>query len=457
MSNDTTRQGVLFKSLSKKNVIAEFDQRHASSDGGALLLKACDEKLGLSASLSACLVDSRQQAKVQHDLQTLFRQRLFAIACGYADASDAARLADDPIFKMLADRDPIEGFDLASQPTLSRFENGVSRGELLRMSEALANQVIQRHRRRKRGVRRITIDLDPTHDATHGGQQLSLFNGFYDSHCYLPLAGFLSFDNERDQYLFCYVLRPGNATAKQGCIGLLKRFLPALRQAFPKAKIRIRLDAGFAGHELYEFFEKECLEYVVCMSTNKVLKGHAEPLIAPLREALEAGKTWRPAFGECQYKARSWNQKRRVIMKADITLHAGRKPKENPRFIVTNIKRSPSWIYKRIYCQRGDAENRIKELKHGLSIDRTSCTSFLANQLRVLITGAAYVLMQELRLKARHTRFARAQVSTLRLHLLKFGAWVQSSVRRTLLHFPENAPYAQEWCRIARAVGAIPT
>jgi hypothetical protein len=457
MDNDTTRQGVLFKNLSKKNVIAQFDQRHASSDGGALLLKACDEKLGLSAGLAACLIDSRQEAKVRHDFQTMFRQRMFAIACGYADVSDAARLAEDPVFKMLADRDPVDGCGLASQPTLSRFENGIGRGELLRMSEALANQVIQRHRRRKRGVKRITIDLDPTHDATHGGQQLSLFNGFYDSHCYLPVAGFLSFDNEVEQYLFCYVLRSGTAVAKQGCIGLLKRLLPGLRQAFPKAKIRIRLDAGFSGHELYEFFEKEGLEYVVCMGTNKVLKRHAEPLIAPMRTALKAGKEWQPAFGEFQYKARSWNRHRRVIMKVDITLQTGRNPKENPRFIVTNIKRSPKWLYKRIYCQRGDAENRIKELKHGLSIDRTSCTSFLANQFRVLITAAAYVLMQELRLKARHTRFARAQVSTLRLHLLKFGAWVQSSVRRTLLHFPENAPHARDWCRIARAVGAIPT
>ena len=179
-----------------------FDQEQASSDGGAVLLKACDERLGLSAAIAACLRDDRQQAKIEHSYEEIFRQRMFGIACGYADGNDAARIADDPVFKLLAGRDPLSGSALDSQPTLSRFENAVSSGELLRMSEALAASVIKRHRRRKRKVTRITIDLDPTEDATHGGQQLSFFNRLYDSWCYLPLAGFLSFDNEPHQYLF---------------------------------------------------------------------------------------------------------------------------------------------------------------------------------------------------------------------------------------------------------------
>ena len=382
---------------------------------------------------------------------------MFGIACGYADGNDAARIADDPMFKLLAGRDPVTGLALASQPTLSRFENAVSSGELLRMSEALAQTVIQRHRRRKRKVKRITIDLDPTEDATHGGQQLSFFNRLYDSHCYLPVAGFLSFDNEPDQYLFCCLLRSGSAVAKVGCLSLLRRLLPRLRKAFPKAKIRIRLDAGFTGPELYEFFEAEHLEYVVCMGKNSVLLRFAEPLMAPLREALQAGEDIIPSFGECRYGARSWECQRRVIIKADIALHPGRKPKDNPRFIVTNLKTTPKFIYQKVYCARGDIENRIKELKLGLEIDRTSCTSFKANQLRVLMTAAAYVLMQELRLKARRTGCARAQVSTLRLRLLKLGVWFESSVRRIVLHLPTSTPYADDWRRIAISVGAIPT
>ncbi len=269
MNNSITKQCVLFKGLAKKALVARFDQEQASSDGGAILLKACDERLGLSAAMSAYLNDNRQPSKIQHSYQAIFQQRMFGIACGYADGNDAARLANDPVFKLLAGRDPVTGSALASQPTLSRFENAVSSGELLRMSEALANAVIQRHRRRKHKVRRITIDLDPTEDATHGGQQLSFFNRLYDSWCYLPLAGFLTFDNEPDQYLFCCLLRGGNAVAKTGCLSMLKRVLPRLRKAFPKAKIRIRLDAGFTGPELYEFFEVEHMEYVVCMGKTR--------------------------------------------------------------------------------------------------------------------------------------------------------------------------------------------
>ena len=265
MSNDITKQSVLFKGLTKKVLVARFDQELASSDGGAVLLKACDDRLGLSAAMAKCLRDDRQQAKVAHSYEEIFRQRMFGIACGYADGNDAARLADDPVFKLLAGRDPVTGSALASQPTLSRFENAVSCGELLRMSAALAASVIKRHRRRKRKVRRITIDLDPTVDETHGGQQLSFFNRLYDHWCYLPMPGFLSFDNEPDQYLFCCLLRSGSAVAKIGCLSMLKRLLPRLRKAFPKAKIRIRLDAGFTGPELYEFFEAKHMEYVVCM------------------------------------------------------------------------------------------------------------------------------------------------------------------------------------------------
>lgn len=457
MSDATTKQGVLFKDLAKKAVVARFDQDHASSDGGALLLKACDEKLGLSARLASCLRDERQAAKVEHQYQELFQQRMFGIACGYADGNDAARLSDDPVHKLLVGRDPIEGNRLASQATLSRFENAPGRAELLRMSEALADAVIERHKRRRKTARRITIDLDPTEDATHGDQQLTFFSAFYDTWCYLPLAGFLTFDDEVEQYLFCYVLRPGKAPAKEGCIGVLKRLLPRLRRAFPKAKIRLRLDGGFAAPELFEYFETEKLEYVVGMAKNSVLNRFAEPFMAPVREALEVHGEQTRCYGECQYQAGKWKHERRVIIKAEITHHFGREPKDNPRFVVTNLKGSPQRIYERIYCARGDAENRIKELKHGLEIDRTSCTSFLANQLRVLMTAAAYVLMQEIRLRARGTGCERAQVSTLRLRLLKVGAWIESSVRRIVLHLPISTPYAADWCRIARSVGAIPT
>ena len=269
-------------------------------------------------------------------------------------------------------------------------------------------------------------------------------------------TGGLTFDKEPEQYLFSYLLRPGNADAKQGCFGLLKRVLPKLRQAFPSAVIRLRLDSGFSGPDLYEFMEEEKCQYVVAMAKNSVLKTLAEPAMTVVREDADQDIET-ICYDDDLYAARSWSHKRRVIIKGQITYHSGRQPKENPRFLITNINRSPRHIYEKIYCGRGDAENRIKELKDGLEIDRTSCSSFLANQLRVLMTAAAYVLFQELRLKARHTRFGRAQVSTIRLHLLKFGAWVESSVRRVVLHLPTSTPFSNEWVRIAQKVGTVPT
>lgn len=456
MANNTIKQGVLFKGLDKKNVVVQFDQEHASSDGGAVLLKSLDDRLKLSETMAACLSDTRQQSKVLHSLPELFRQRLFGIACGYEDANDAARLGNDPVFKLLTGRDAIDGEALASQPTLSRFENGVRRADVLRMAEGLAETVINRHKRRKKKAKLITIDLDPTDDPAHGSQQLSLFNRFYDCNCYLPLAGFLTFDQEPEQYLFCYLLRPGNASAKLGCLGMLRRLLPRLRKAFPGARIRIRLDSGFTGPELYTFFEAQGLEYVVGMGKNSVLLDLAATAMDVVRADADNGIET-VCYDEACYAARSWSHERRVIIKGQITYHEGRKPKENPRFVITNVKGSPQYIYEKIYCARGDAENRIKELKDGLQIDRTSCTSFLANQLRVLLTAAAYVLFQELRLHARHTGHARAQVTTLRLHLIKLGAWVESSVRRIVMHLPTSMPYVDDWRRIARSVGAIPT
>jgi len=220
VSDDITPQSVLFPDLFRRPVVARFDQRHGSSDGGAILLKACDNRLRLTERLANGIVDARQSGKIEHTIGELVRQRLYAIACGYPDGNDAARLGEDPIQKLMVGRDPIEGATLASQPTLSRFENSVRRADLYRMGETLAECVIERHRQRLgRGVRHITIDLDPTDDPTHGAQQLTFFNAHYDTWCYLPVAGFLTFNDEPEQYLFAYVLRPGNAPASRGAIG----------------------------------------------------------------------------------------------------------------------------------------------------------------------------------------------------------------------------------------------
>jgi hypothetical protein len=458
LPNDTTTQSVLFPELAKKPVEVQFDEAQGSSDGGAVLLKAADRRLGLTERLASCLDEWRDSGRVRHSIWEMLAQRTFGIACGHADCNDAARIGEDPIHKLLLDRDPLGGDALASQPTLSRFENAVTPRELYRMGVALGEAVIERHRRRLRGrARKITIDLDPTDDPTHGAQQLSLFNGHYDCWCYLPVMGFLTFNDEADQHLVATVLRPGNAPAKLGAIGILKRLLTRLRRAFPKARFLVRLDGGFGCPELFEFLEAQGdVEYVVAMGKNSVLKRKAKRLMTKARRLSKKSKRTAHVFGEAQYAARSWrNTKRRVVIKAEVVRHPGRTPKENPRFVVTNLTQSPRWIYKRIYCGRGDVENRIKELHNGLDIGRTSCSGFWANQLRVLMTAAAYVLMQEIRLRARRTRLARAQVGTLRLELLKLGARVVRSVRRIVIHLPRSCGASTEWRRIALSLGAV--
>ncbi len=241
MQKDITGQSVLFPKLSRRLVVAKFDQRHGSSDGGAMLLKACDERLGLTQRLATCVVDPRQPGKIEHTIGDLVRQRLYAIACGYPDGNDAARLAEDPIQKLLVGRDPTVERPWPRSRHSRGFENAMRRSDLYRMGEALAECVIERHRRRLgRRVRHITIDLDPTDDPTHGAQQLTFFNAHYDSWCYLPVAGFLTFNHEPEQYLFAYVLRPGNAPATRGAIGILSRVLETVREAFPRARILVR-------------------------------------------------------------------------------------------------------------------------------------------------------------------------------------------------------------------------
>jgi hypothetical protein len=458
MRDDTTTQSVVFKDLFGKPVIARFDQPDSSSDGGAVLLKACDERLGLTEAIAACVNDSRQPGKVVHSFRDLVRQRVFGIACGYEDCNDAGRLAEDPMQKLLVDRDPLEGSALASQSTLSRFENALGPKALMGMGNALADTVIARHRKRLRGrAKRITVELDPTDDPTHGAQQLSFFNGHYDTWCYLPVAGFVQFDEEPEQYLFAYLLRPGNADAKLGAIGLLRRVLVRLRAAFPKARVLVRLDGGFAGPEMFDYLEAERVDYVVAMAGNAILKHLAEPLMKQARRLSRRSQQTEHLYGECQYAAGSWSRKRRVIIKAEVVRLGHRDPRDNPRFVVTNLRRVPQRIYEAVYCQRAHIELRIKELHYGLAIDRTSCTRFWANQLRVLLTAAAYVLFQELRLRAAGSACARAQVSTLRERLLKLGVWLERSARRVVLHLPDSAPWHVEWNHIARSLGAAPS
>lgn len=456
MTDDTIPQTVLFPDLLTKAVVATFDQPHASSDGGAVLLKAAERQYGLIDGFARCLVDDRQPGKVRHTLEDLVAQRIFGLACGYPDANDADRLGDDPIQKLLLGRDPIAGARLASQPTISRFENGAASQVLYRMGRELATSVIDRHRRRLHGrAGQITIDLDPTDDPTHGAQQLTFFNGHYDAWCYLPLLAFVTFDDETEQYLCAALLRPGNAPATRCARGVLCRLLALLRHAFPSARFLVRLDGGFATPEILDFLDAEPrVDYVVAMAENAVLTRFAAFAMVEAAALSEATGQTEHVYTEAAYAAGTWPHTRRMIIKAEVVRLSGREPRDNARFVITTLRQTPRWIYEQIYCARGDIENRIKELHDGLQIGRTSCGRFWANQLRVLLTAAAYILMQEIRMRAARTSCARTQVTGLRDRLLKLGVHVVVSVRRIVLHLPTSTPDLTAWRHIAFALGA---
>ncbi len=457
MATDCIAQLTFRFQQNSKPVVAAFDLAHASSDGGAVLLKAIDRRLGLTERLAVCASEWRQPGKVQHSILELLRQRVFGLALGYADCNDAARLAHDPIHKLLLDRDPLTGAALGSQPTLSRFENSVRRGDLYAMADTLADVVIatQQHRLKRQRVRRITLDLDTTEDPTHGQQQFALFNGYYGTWCYLPLLATLTFNNETPQYLVAALLRPGTAAVTRSAIGLLRRLFAKLRAAFPKARLRVRLDGGFTGEPLFAFLEAEGVEYIVGMAGNTRLAKRVRRLQGRARMQAKATGESVQLFGDTRYQARKWSRKRRIIMKAEVLRYPGRAPKNNPRFVVTNLPAPPAAVYA-CYAARGDMENRVKELKLGLALDRTSCAHFRANQFRVLLTAAAYVLFQELQRHAPRTAGAVAQVSTLRERLLKVAVWVERSVRRIVLHLPTAFPWLRPWRQLAQALGATP-
>jgi len=428
--------------LAKKPVVVRNDGGALTSDAGVLLLREIDEQLGLCERLAGCVVEWRDPKKVHHQVLALLRQRIYQIACGYEDCNDANHLRTDPALKLAVGRAPTED-DLASQPTLSRLENQVGWRECWRISEALLEAYVERHRQSPPG--RIVLDADATDDETHGNQQLAFFHGYYDHHCYLPLLIFAQAEGKGEQELIGAVLRPGNVHAGHRAMPILRRVVARLRAAFPNTEIEVRADSGLALPEVYEGCEEIALPYTISLPKNERLKALAEPWMQEARAIhAECGEKVQ-VFGQFSYAAETWQKQRRVIVKAEVMSQGN-----NPRFLVTSRPHfSPEQLY-RFYCGRGDPENRIKELKADLKADRLSCHRFWANHFRLLLHAAAYVLMQAMRKALAGTELARAQVSTLRLRLLKVGARIRESVRRVRVHLPSAYPWAHLWPRLAR-------
>jgi hypothetical protein len=415
-----------FSFFVKKNLTVDFKGGELSSDAGLLAIRQLDDRLGFTSGLAACLGDRRHDSYVRQPLLDLVRQRLYQIMAGYEDANDADGLRHDPVFKSIAGR-LLSDESLASQPTISRFENGVRVRDLYQLSMYLLEFYLSS---KENPPARVIVDIDATDDPTYGHQQLSFFHGYYGNHIYHPL---LIYDGETGE-LITAVLRPGNVHASRQAVAILKRVVKKLRRAFGEVEIVVRADAGFAIPELYEYCEEQMLDYIIGLITNQRLLASAEALSAAAREQFEQTGTKQRLFTETSYQAGSWDKSRRVIIKAEHNELGS-----NRRFVVTNMKGTPQELYD-FYALRGDSENRIKELKNDLKADRLSCHRFVANQFRLLLHAAAYSLLTALKKYLRGTVLEKAQIGTIRCQLIKIGARVVQSCRRLWIHLAGGYP-----------------
>ena len=425
---ECTGKSLSFSRLKKQKIVADFAGGRLTSDGGALLLREVDRQLGLTAGLAACVADPRDPAKITHELSTMLAQRIFGISLGYEDLNDHHTLRDDPLFAVLAEQRPDPDQPLASPSTLCRFENTVTRESLVRMSAVFVEQFIASY---DRPPKEIVLDFDATDDRVHGKQEGRFFHGYYDCYCFLPLYVFC------DDRLLCAYLRPSNIDGAKHSRAILKLLVERIRQDWPDTRIIFRGDSGFCRWKLLRWCERHDVGYVVGMARNQVLERLAEPFMQAAEEAFaETGHKQRN-FHEVSYAAGTWDRKRRIIVKAE-RLEKG----PNCRFVVTNLTEPPREIYDGRYTARGDMENRIKEQQLDLFADRTSCHDLVANQFRLLLASAAYLLIDHLRrVGLQGTELAKAQVGTIRLKLLKVAARVVTSVRRVVLHLSSAYPY----------------
>ena len=427
---------LVFPPVKNKDVVSKFDGGDLTSDAGMLLLGKADRKIGLTESIAAAIVDPRQQSKVEHKVVDMVRERVYAISAGYEDANDLDTLGSDPALKTVCDRLPGSGDRLASQPTISRLENRVGRKDLLRIGMLLAEKVIADL---LPDTSEVILDVDASDDPCHGQQEFEFFNGYYDEHCYLPLYVHVTGQDGR-QRLVCALLRPGNAYATKGLYGVLRRVVSLLRARFPGVRIILRADSGFGIGEVIEFCESISIDYVLGLRGNSRLHTLSTPvqMDAALKYKWEGNGCLE--YGEFGYKAGSWKKQQRVVAKAEITCG-----ELKPRFVVTSLTgKTPEELYE-FYCGRGEQENRIKEMKLDLESGRTSCHRFLANQFRLLLHTAACVLMGVLQRCLEGTKWAKAQVGTIRLRLLKVGARIVESYRKVWVHLPTAFPEKEVW------------
>jgi Transposase DDE domain group 1 len=458
MSYSTPEQ-LRFPPIPGYTVRADFDGGALSSDFGALLLRGIDRQIGLTARLAAAVRDKRHPSYIDHPLRDLFAQRIYQIASGYADGNDANSLRHDPLFKLGVERSPLEpAQDLASGPTFSRLEHSVDRKDLYRLTQALVEHFIASY---PEPPAALVLDLDHSDDPTHGQQEFTFYNHYYQSYCYLPLFIF----EGTSHALVTACLRPGKRPIGAENAMIVVRLLAALRRHWPQTHILVRGDSHFATPEVIDVLaHRRHIDFLFGLAGNAVLLRHAAPVMQEARGLHQQRTVLAQVYGEppptssrvyeeFSYAAASWSQPWRVIVKAEV-MAAG----DNPRFVVTSLEAPPPpQVYEDLYCARGNCENDIKAVKCDLHSDRTSATTFLANAMRLLLSCAAYVLHHALRTHTlQQTALAQAQPSTVILTLFKVATQVKQYKDRILLHLPTSCPVKALLHRVTALLSLVP-
>ena len=432
--------------LAGKPVRVAFDAGRLTSDGGVLMLAEIERSLGIAGRLARCIEDPRAPERVRHGLAEMIRFRALLIAAGYEDANDCDALRADPAFKIAVGRLPESEADLCSQPTISRLENLPGPMALKRMMAAMVELFCDSF---KDVPRHLVLDIDDTEDRVHGGQQLALFHAHYDSRCFLPIHIYEATTGKP----VAVILRPGKTPGGAEVALVLRHVVKAIRARWPRVDILVRGDSHYGRPEAMTWCEQNRVGYVFGLAGNQVLLAR----VAALAEDAALGRVRGEAekvrrFGEFPYAAKTWSVERRVIARIEASPQGS-----DSRFIVTNLKGAPRWLYESVYCQRGQAENLIKAHKLHLASDRTSCTSATANQFRLLIHTAAYWLLHTLRGLAPKTSFWRdAQFDTIRLALIKVAARVTEMKTRIKVALPSCYPHQTSWALLTERAVKLP-
>jgi hypothetical protein len=414
-----------FGRVGRRVVEGRFDGGSMTSDGGVMLLGETDRKLGLLDAAARCIPDPRNPLLIKHAVRDMLRQRVYGLALGWEDLSDHGSLREDVAMQTAIGVER----EVASAPTLCRLENWADKRTAWRLHQVLVDQFIASF---KEPPQELVLDFDATDNPLHGQQEGRFFHGYYDCYCYLPLYVFCG------QQLLCAYLRPSRIDGAKHAAAILKLLVTRLRQTWPRVKIVFRGDSGFCRQRILNYCERTDVHYIVGLARNTRLEQMTEFVELAMKDAYEASGIKQRELGEFVYAAQSWARERRVITRLECGPQG-----TNPRYVVTNLGGDPQALYDHLYCQRGEAENRIKEAQVGLFATRTSCQHFHSNQLRVLLAALGYVLIERLRaLALQGTALANAQVDTLRIKLLKLAAVVTRNTRRIRLYLASNWPSA---------------